>query len=91
MPPGGLATKGNVTSSVYQALEIASDHDLKSIAFPAIGAGVGGLSDYDSAKAILTGIYRYAHSPKSVREIILVGFRKEVGDSFSKAFDEFQE
>jgi len=91
MPPGGIATKENVESSVFRALEIASEHNLKSIAFPAIGAGVGGLSLDDSAKAILTGIYRYTRLPKSVREIILVGFRKEVGDCFSKAFDEFQE
>lgn len=91
MPPGGRATQRNVTSSVRQALEIASEYNLKSIAFPAIGAGVGGLGEYDAARAILAGISQYTHSPKSVREITLVGLRKHVCDSFWKAFDEYQE
>ena len=91
MPPGGRATQQSVTSSVHQALKIASEYNLKSIAFPAIGAGVGGLGEYDSAKAILAGIGRYAHSLKSIKEIIFVGFRRHVCDSFWKAFDELQE
>jgi len=91
MPPGGRATQHYVTASVQQALEIASEYNLKSLAFPAIGAGVGGLSEYDSAKAILTGILRSALSSESVREITLVGLRKQVCDNYWKALDELQE
>ena len=43
MPPGGRATYWKVLSSVQAALNIASENNLRSIAFPAIGAGVGGL------------------------------------------------
>lgn len=91
MPPGGKATQWKVISSVQHALNLASEHNLKSIAFPAIGAGVGGLSEYDSAKAIVTGIYQYARAPKSVKEITLVGLNKHVCDCFSKAFDDREE
>ena len=91
MPPGGKATHWKVVLSVQNALDIASQHNLKSVAFPAIGAGVGGLSEYDSAKAIVTGICHYARSSKSVKEITLVGLNKYVCDCYCKSFDEIQE
>ncbi|TFG28112.1 macro domain-containing protein [Candidatus Thorarchaeota archaeon] len=91
MPPGGKATQWKVISSVQSALTIASQHNLKSIAFPAIGAGVGGLSEYDSAKAIVTGVCHYARSPQSVKEITLVGLTKYVCECFRKAIDEREE
>ncbi|MFW9959547.1 MAG: macro domain-containing protein [Candidatus Thorarchaeota archaeon] len=91
MPPGGKATFWKVASSVQNALNIASDHNLKSIAFPAIGAGVGGLSEQESAKAIATGIIQYSREPRSVKEITLVGLNKYTCDCFYRAFDNLQE
>ena len=91
MPPGGRATQWKVIASVQNALTIASQHNLKSVAFPAIGAGVGGLSEYDSAKAIITGICQYARTPQSVKEITLVGLNKYVCECFCKAFDDREE
>lgn len=91
MPPSGRATYLNVLSSVQDALNIASEHNLISVAFPAIGAGVGGLSEQESVKAIVTGIHHYSQSPGSVREITLVGLNKHVSDSFCKAVYELEE
>ena len=91
MPPGGRATYWKVLSSVQAALNIASDHSLTSIAFPAIGAGVGGLSAEQSAKAIVEGVAFYAKAAQSVKEITLVGFNKFVCDCFCKAVNECEE
>ena len=91
MTPGGKATFWKVTSSVQNALKIASDHNLRSIAFPAIGAGVGGMSEQESTKSIATGIVLYAREPGSVKEITLVGLNKYTCDCFSQAFDDVQE
>lgn len=91
MPPGGRATQRNVLSSVQSALNIASDNDLTSLAFPAIGAGVGGLSEEQSAKAIVEGIYRFSFNPGSIREITLVGLNEYVCDCFYKAIKEYEE
>ena len=44
MAPGGQASEQSVQSSVARSLELASEHRLRSIAFPAIGAGIGGFS-----------------------------------------------
>jgi O-acetyl-ADP-ribose deacetylase (regulator of RNase III) len=91
MPPGGKATYWKVLSSVQAALNIASNHNLSSVAFPAIGAGVGGLSEEESAKAIVEGIAHYARAAQSVKEITLVGLNKYVCDCFSKAVNECKE
>ena len=91
MPPGGKATYWKVLSSVQVALNIASSHNLSSVAFPAIGAGVGGLSEEESAKAIVEGIAYYAKSAQSVKEITLVGLNKYVCDCFCKAVNECKE
>ena len=91
MPPGGRATYWKVMASVQAALSIASDHNLRSVAFPAIGAGVGGLSEEQSAKAIVEGITHYAKTPQSVKEITLVGLNKYVCDCFSNAINECRE
>ncbi len=91
MPPGGKATYWKVLASVQAALNIASDHNLKTIAFPAIGAGVGGLGEEQSAKAIADGINHYARAPGSVKEITLVGQNKFVCDCFWKAVEEGKE
>ncbi|MDH4213776.1 MAG: macro domain-containing protein [Candidatus Thorarchaeota archaeon] len=91
MPPGGKATFWKVTSSVQNALNIATDHNLRSVAFPAIGAGVGGLTEQESARAIATGIMHYSRSSGSVKEITLVGLSKHTCDCFYRAIDDVQE
>jgi len=91
IPPGGRATYKTVLSSVQNALNIASDHNLTSVAFPALGAGVGGLSEDESARGIATGILHYSRSSRSVKDITLVGLNKYVCGCFSKAFEELEE
>lgn len=91
MAPGRKATYWNVQSSVQEALNIASNHNLSSIAFPAIGAGVGGLSEEQSTKAIVEGISHYARTPSSIKEVTLVGLSKYVCDCFCKAINECEE
>ena len=91
MPPGGKATYRNVLSSIRAALRIATVHNLRSLAFPAIGAGVGGLSAEQSSKAIVEGISHFARDPGTVEEIILVGLNKYVSDCFSDAINEIEE
>ena len=88
MPAGGSATIWNVRSSVTTALDIACEHRLEEIALPAIGAGVGGLSEEDSTKAIAEAIADYTRSKCSVNRILLVGLNKDVCDLFDKAIEE---
>lgn len=88
MPPGGSATFWNVRSSVTTALDIACEHGLEELALPAIGAGIGGLSEEDSAKAIADAIADYTRGTRSVKRILLVGLNQEMCDHFDKAIED---
>jgi len=88
MPPGGRATYWNVRSSASAALDIACEKKLDAVAFPAIGAGIGGLSEKESTKAIAEAVAEYTRTARSVKRVILVGLAKDICDAFEKAIDE---
>lgn len=44
MSPGGAASEASVRSSVRRSFELARENGCESVACPAVGAGVGGLS-----------------------------------------------
>jgi O-acetyl-ADP-ribose deacetylase (regulator of RNase III) len=44
MPPGGSATEESVRSSMRRSLELARERGCRSVAVPAIGAGIAGFS-----------------------------------------------
>lgn len=87
MPPGGLATFKNVRSSVLAALKLGDEYEIQSIAFPAIGAGVGGLTPCDSAEAILEAVIEYSKNPKSVKTVVLVGYSESAKDTFEQVLN----
>jgi len=88
MPPGGRATYWNVRSSASAALDLACEKKLDAIAFPAIGAGIGGLSEKESTKAIAEAVVEYTRTTRSVKRVLLVGLVKDVCDSFERAIEE---
>jgi len=85
MAPGKPATYDSVKSSVQEALRLATENKLTSIAFPAIGAGVGGLSKEQSAKAIIEAIEDHSINAGSVKEVVLVSLGPEVNGAFKLA------
>jgi len=72
MPPGGRATEESVRSAVRRSLELASERGLRSVAFPAIGAGVGGLSLQRCAEISLEEARRHAEGPTPLELIRFV-------------------
>jgi O-acetyl-ADP-ribose deacetylase (regulator of RNase III) len=53
MPPGGQASEDSIRSSVKRSLELAREQGCRSIAVPAIGAGIGGFSAQRCAEILL--------------------------------------
>jgi O-acetyl-ADP-ribose deacetylase (regulator of RNase III) len=88
MPPGGRATFWNVRSSTTAALDIACKKNLDTVAFPAIGAGIGGLSEKESTKAIAEAVAEYTRTARSVKRVILVGLAKDICDAFENSMEE---
>ena len=54
--PGSRSSFESVKSAVKASLKVAKENGLKRIAFPLMGAGVGGLSPEDSAEAMIEAI-----------------------------------
>lgn len=88
MPPGGAATKEYVTSSVANGLILAENKKVSSIAIPAIGAGVGGLTYEESWNSIINGIKIALEKRKSFTKILLVAYGEESYDILQKIIDD---
>lgn len=74
MAPGGSADEGSVRASVAASLAVAAEHSLRSIAIPAIGAGIGGLSMQRCAEVSLEEARRHLDGETSLEEIRFVLF-----------------
>ena len=64
---------------------MATEKELTSIAIPAIGAGVGGLSKEQSTKAIIEAIEGHSTNADSIKEVVLVSLSPEVDGAFRGA------
>lgn len=72
MPPGGRASEQSVRSSLRAALGLAVRRGCRSVAIPAIGAGVGGLSLQRCAEISLDEVRRFTQDETSLEEIRFV-------------------
>ncbi len=74
MPPGGQASETSVRDALRNALAEADRADCLSIACPALGAGVGGLSMQTCAEISLAEARRYSDAGGRAEEIRFVLF-----------------
>ncbi len=88
MPPGGKATYKTVRDSCVMALQLAEEEGLDSISFPAIGAGVGGLTIKESVNAILEAIEK--HEISSIESINLVGYGETSYNELREALENWR-
>jgi O-acetyl-ADP-ribose deacetylase len=85
MGAGTRASEGSVREATLNSLRAAERLAVKRIAFPALGAGVGGYDVRDCAKTMLGAVREYAtqHPTSSIAEVIFVLW----GDEAFAAFD----
>jgi O-acetyl-ADP-ribose deacetylase (regulator of RNase III) len=74
MPPGGQVDEQSLRSSLRASLALADREGCRTIACPAIGAGVGGLSMQTCAEISLAEARRYADEGGELEEIRFVLF-----------------
>jgi O-acetyl-ADP-ribose deacetylase (regulator of RNase III) len=74
MPPGGGADEASVRGSMRRSLELASERSLRTIAVPAIGAGVAGFPLQRAAEVLLEEARRHLAGETSLEEIRFVLF-----------------
>ena len=68
--PASIIDVGNVSEATRGALECAEENELRSIAIPGMGTGVGGVPFDKAAKAMLEVILNFDST--SLEEVILV-------------------
>jgi O-acetyl-ADP-ribose deacetylase (regulator of RNase III) len=75
-----------VYECTLSSLELAEDLGLSSIAFPAIGTGVGGLSIHACASAMHRALDEFAPDADSLQEVHFVIFSRQETEEFRKVF-----
>ena len=72
MPPGGSASEASVRSSLRRALELARREGLRSVAVPAIGAGIAGFPLQRCAEILVEEARAHLSGETSLEEIRFV-------------------
>lgn len=79
------ASRESVSSTTARSLERCREHDVKSVAFPALGTGVGGLELEDCADAMCQAIARHLAAGGNPGRVVLVVTNEERAAIFRQA------
>lgn len=90
MQLGGGTSAQSLRSSTAHALRIAAQNGLRTIAFPAVGAGIGGFPMRECAEIMLRETAKHLEGPTSLEKICFVLFDREALAAFEKTFREMQ-
>ena len=90
MQLGSSTTALALRSSTAHALRIASQNGLKTIALPAIGAGIGGFPMRECAEIMLRETEKHFEQPTSIEKVYFVLLDPGALATFQKVFAEIQ-
>jgi O-acetyl-ADP-ribose deacetylase (regulator of RNase III) len=87
MPPGGSATADSIRMSMRCSLERAAEKGCRSIAIPAIGAGIGGFPAQRCAEILLDEARTHLRGGTSLEEVRFVLFGEPTYRVFEMVYD----
>lgn len=87
MPPGGSADEDSVRRSTRRSFELARERGLRTIAVPAIGAGVGGFPPQRCAEVLIEEARAHLAGETTLEEIRFVLFGEPMYRLFEAAND----
>ena len=83
---GGAHGEAALLASAYRrSLEIAGEHDVRTIAFPAISCGVYGYPVADAAQIAVGEVRRFLQSDARIERVLLTCFGATVRDAYLRA------
>ena len=91
MQLGGGTTAQALRSCTAHSLRIAARHNLKTIAFPAVGTGIAGFPLRECAEIMLAEAQKHLEGPTSVEQIQFVLFDKGSLEVFEQAWKRLKE
>lgn len=77
--------EGKIRAATRNALRRAGELGLKSVAFPALGAGVGGFSLEEVARIMVEEVKKYSEKPSSLKEVVFALYDEAAYSAFEKA------
>ncbi len=77
----------NARKAMRGALECARELNVKSIAFPGLGTGVGGVSAQEAAEVMVDELKKHIDEGTSLEEVLLVGFGEELANAFKEVVE----
>ena len=85
---GGGHSEAELLASCYQSsLELAAEHGVKTIAFPAISCGVYGYPVEQACEIAVSETARFLGRELSIEKVIFVCFGDDVYRAYSRALD----
>lgn len=90
MQLGRNTTAEALRHSTEYSLRVASERELKTIAFPAVGTGVSGFPMKECAEIMLQEAVRHLEHGSSIEKIYFVLFDEEATQTFEDAFRRMQ-
>ncbi len=83
--PAMATNKENAKLAARAALKCAEQLGIKSMAFPGLGTGVGGLGAHEAANVMVEEIKKHIESSTTIKQVILVGFGAKLTQAFQEA------
>jgi O-acetyl-ADP-ribose deacetylase (regulator of RNase III) len=90
MQLGGLTTGHALRASTAHSLRIATEKGLRTIAFPAIGTGIGGFPLSECAAIMPKEAAEHLKKPTSLEKIYFILFDKTALTAFEKELREMK-
>jgi O-acetyl-ADP-ribose deacetylase (regulator of RNase III) len=78
-----------ISLSTKNSLKRAAEKGMVSVAFPAIGTGVGGFSAEECARIMIDEAIKHSEEKSSVRKVIFALFDEGTYNSFKKVLSEY--
>ena len=82
---------GLIRSATASALALAASRGLESLAFPALGTGVGGFPLAECARIMADAVREHAGTPTSVRLVEFVLFGRRAFEDFSSGLARYND
>jgi len=84
MGPDLKTNPEKIRKATTNALRRAEEKGAKSVAFPAIGAGVGKIEPSEVAFVMIDSLYEYARTGTNIQKVMFVLFSEDVYGAFVK-------
>jgi len=84
MRPGLSATEDSIRNATRNSLLRAEELRIESVAFPAIGTGVGGLPAERAAKVMVSVVREHLSKPTSLRTVVFALYDRNVYNIFGE-------